>query len=314
MSSLRKQVSFLAVISMLVSLSCMAVTRLISNAPPPATATPAEVLLTATPAAVATSISDPTKETSSSCNAEQTLRNLKSKVAYDEFVLYYNKVKSTSFLIIWFVDPEINPAAKESELAKNADLAIRDALILSQELKASDACTGKLFDVINAIVVDKNYNGWLSGQIKIEELPETVQTGQDQLAELSRLYEKAYLRNKVTKKLGSAPAGSCKWTEAKKNIYNHFSSERENIAFYFVLDESGANIYAQWDGQPDFVQATLPAALMNIAMEINCLFPEPDRIIFNIVDETGEMQIIGAWNGSDAKNQDISQIQILYQK
>jgi hypothetical protein len=312
MSALHKQASFLAIVSLLVSLSCMAVTRLISNAP--VTVTPAEVSLTATPPVVSTNNSDPTKKTSSACDAEQTLRNLKSKVAYDEFALYYNKVQETSFLIVWFVDPKINPSAKESEIAENADLAIRDALILSQELKASVSCAGKLFDMINAIVVDKNYNGWLSGQIKIEDLPETIQTDGNQLTELSRQYEKAYLRNKVTKKPSSAPASSCKWAEAKKNIYNHFSSERENIAFYFVLDESGVNLYAQWDGQPDFVQATLPAALMNIGMEIDCLFPEPDRIVFNIVDETGEMQIIGTWNGSDAKNQDISKIQILYQK
>lgn len=288
---------------MLISLGCMTVTQLIWSAPS-----------TPTPAVVPTKLLAPTNANSSACNADETLRNLKSGIAYDESVLSYNKVEGTSFLIVWLVDPEINPAAKESEVAENANLALYHAMILSQELKASDACTGKLFDVINAIVVDKNYNGWLSGQIKIADLPATVQTDGNQLNEISKLYEIQYLRSNAAAKPGSAPAGSCAWNDAKKNISNHFSSERENIAFYFVSDETGVNLYAQWDGQPDFVEATLFASLMNIAMEIDCLFPQPDRIIFNVVDEMGDMQIIGLWNGSDARKQDISQIQILYQK
>jgi hypothetical protein len=302
MSPRFKQTPLLITIFLLIFLGCRA---LIPPAP------------TATPVATSTPVAAPTDPKPRSCNADETLKNLKSKVAYKESALLYNKVQDLSFLAVWFVDPEINPSAKESELTENTEMAIRHALIVSQELNAADPCVSKLFTVINAIVVDKNYNGWLSGQINTTDLPATVQTDEKQLNELAKLYEigeVGYLRSKVTAKIGSAPAGSCTWPDARKNIHNHFASERENVAFYFVLDDAGINVWAQWDSQPDFVQINLPASLLNIAMEVDCLHPQPDRIMFNVVDETGEIQMIGLWNWSDAKKQDISQIQILYQK
>lgn len=300
-----KQASFLVIISILTILGC---TTLI---PPAATATP---IPTRTSTLSPTDTPAPTSTKPAACNADQTLRNLKSALTYDESVLFYNQVEGTSYLAIWFVDPELDPAAEESEISANTDLATRHGLILSQELKAADSCVDQLFDWINAIVVDKNYNGWLSAQVKTSDLPATVQTDDKELDEIANAYEIGYLRAQVTAKTGSAPANSCSWAEAQKNIRNHFSSERENVAFYYVLDDAGVNVWAQWDSDPEFAQLNLPASLMNIAMEIDCLFPQPDRIIFNVVDETGEMQIIGLWNGSDARNQDIGQIQILYQK
>jgi len=248
------------------------------------------------------------------CDADQTIKHLKSQISYSEFVVLHNQLQGTSFLLVWFVDPEINPTPKESEITENATLAIRNALLLSQQLNAEDSCASRLFDKINAIVVDKNYDGWFSGQISTADLPVTVQSDEKQLDEIAKMYEIGYLRNKITEKLSSSPANSCIWADAKNNIHNHFSSERENVGFYFVLDDAGVNVWAQWDSQPDFLQLNLPTSLLNVAMEINCLSPKPDRIIFDIVDETGEMQVVGVWNWSDAKNQDISQIQILYQK
>ncbi|HSK87131.1 MAG TPA: hypothetical protein VK880_02165, partial [Anaerolineales bacterium] len=107
-----KQASSLAIIFMLIFLGCATFTRIIPGVNPTPT-------LTSTPTFPPTDTPVPTK--AGPCEADQTLRNLKSRVAYDEFVLFYNQVEGTSFLIVWFVDPEINPAAKESEITKNTD-------------------------------------------------------------------------------------------------------------------------------------------------------------------------------------------------
>jgi hypothetical protein len=270
--------------------------------------------VTLTPTSLPINTPVPTNTKLPPCNADQTIKNLKSKVSYSESVVLYNKLQGTSFLVVWFVDPEINSTPKESEIPENVHLAIHKALILSQQLNAEDSCVGRLFDKINTIVVDKNYNGWLSAQIEITNLPDTIQTDEKQLNELTNRYEIEYVKTKVTENLDPAPTNSCTWEASKKNIHSHFSSERENVGFYFVLDDAGVNVWAQWDSQPDFLQLTLPASLLKVAMEIQCLSPKPDRIIFDVVDDNGEMQIVGIWNWSDAKSQDISQIQILYQK
>jgi hypothetical protein len=302
MSPQSKYTVFLIIIGLLTILGCRALF--------PAAPTPI-------PDSTSAPIAVPTDAKPRACNADKTLRNLKSGIAYEESVILYNKVQDTAFLVIWFVDPEINSAAKENEITKNTNIAIRDALIVSQELKEIDPCVSELFTVINTVVVDKNYNGWLSGQINTTDLPTTMQTDEKQLIELAQLYqigEAGYLRSKVTANTGAASAGSCTWAEANKNIHNHFSSERENVAFYFILDDGGTTVWTQWDSQPDFVQVNLPASIMNVAMELDCLHPRPDKIMFSIVDETGEYQMIGFWNWSDAQKQDIGQIQILYQK
>lgn len=255
-----------------------------------------------------------TKSPSSSCNADRTIKNLKSKVSYQQYTILHNKLQGKSFLAVWFVEPEINPNSKESEISENATIAIHKALILSQELNKIDICVSELFDMINAVVVDQNYNGWFSGQIKTKDLPAEIQTDKKQLDEISKMYEIGYERSKIPSKTNVKPSSGCTWVEAKNNIHKHFASERENVAFYFVLDDVGVNVWAQWDSKVDFLQLNLPASLLNIATEIECLSPKPDRIIFSIVDEKGDVQIIGLWNISDAEKQDISKIQMLYQK
>jgi len=270
--------------------------------------------ITSTPTPLPTNTPVPTNTQLADCDADQTIANLKPKVAYQQSVVIHNKFKGGSFLVVWFVDPTINATPQESEISENDTRAMRDGLLLSQQLNAADGCVSRLFDAINPIVVDKNYNGWFSGRIKTSDLPATTQTDDDELDEIAKSYEISYLRDKATAESGTAPATVCTWTDTKQKIQNHFSPERQNVGFYYVLDDAGVNVWAQWDSPLDFLQLNLPASLLNIAMEIDCLYPTPDRIIFDVVDESGDMQIIGLWNWSDAKNQDIGQIQILYQK
>lgn len=255
----------------------------------------------------------PTKTKAPSCDADQTLKKLKSQIVFDESVLLQYKLFGISYLVAWFVDPEINQAATEGQLAENNELAMHHALILGQELNASDACVSRLFEKISIIVVDKNYNGWFSGEIGPTNLPSTIQLEEEQLDELSSMFEVGYLRNSAPEIMGSAPSGRCDWITAKENIHNHFSSKRENVGFYLVNDETGVNVWTQWDSPPGMLMLNLPTSALNIALELDCLFPEPERIVFVIVDETGDVQIIGAWDWESAKNQDLNQIKILYQ-
>ena len=304
-----KKLPILTILLLFVLSGCAAVIQPTPTMTPTFTPT-----IPSTPTPLPTNTPVPTNTEPPDCDADQTIANLKPKVAYQQSTVIHNKLKGGSFLVVWFVDPAINATPQESEISENDARAIRDGLLLSQQLNAADGCVGRLFDAINAIVVDKNYNGWFSGRMKTSDLPTTVQTDDDQLDELAKSYQISYLRDKLTAEPGTAPTTACTWTDTKQRIQYHFAPERQNVGFYYVLDDAGVNVWAQWDSPLDFLLLNLPASLLNIAMELDCLSPTPDRIIFDIVDDTGEMQIIGLWKWSDAKNQDVGQIEILYQK
>jgi hypothetical protein len=281
------------------------------------TATPINTLiptatLTATPSSTNTPI--PTNTKLPECNVDQTLKELKQVIDYDEFALLYQKIQGLSILVVWFVDPELDEAVNESELTSNTQLAVQHAFLLNQKMKAFDNCIERLFSFINPIVVDKNYNGWFSGQIVPTDLPVEAPASDEELNTYTKLYQIGYLRTNLTTKQGTPPSGSCSWPDTRTKIQNHFAAERENVAFHFVIDETGVNIWAQWDSPEEILQLNLPASLLNIALELDCLYPEPDRIIFDVIDETGEIRVYGVWEQADMKNQNLGNVQILYQK
>jgi len=239
---------------------------------------------------------------------------LKLKFADLDMAVLYNTINGVSSLAVWFVDPDINPSAGAGELAENGKLAMRDALALAAKMSASDPCIGQLFQQINPIVVDTGYNGWFSGQISPRDLPGSDVTDEEALDARAEKFDIGFLRDKLTAKATVAPVGTCSWKEAKAGAKMHFAPTRQNIAFFLVQDDMGVNVWAQWDTKAEYLQYDLPASILNIAMEMECLHPQPDRIIFEIVDESGEMLFTGFWNWADAENQDLGRIYVLYQK
>lgn len=248
------------------------------------------------------------------CNMDQTLKNLKSKVKYDQAVVLYNELMGKSYLVIWFVDPDLNPAAGENEIAANNELAMQHGLIVSQEMKAADPCVSQNIDYVNPVVVDKNYNGWYSAEIKPGDLPDTVLTDNENLYGMSLLAERGYSREQAPTKLKAAPAASCTWPEANEALHQHFSSARENVAFYYVTDEAATTLWAQWDSQPEMLQFDVMASLMNISEEMLCLHPQPTQLIFEVSDSRGVVLLVGMWEWAGIKAQDLNQVQVVYQK
>jgi hypothetical protein len=73
-------------------------------------------------------------------------------------------------------------------------------------------------------------------------------------------------------------------------MQKHFAPPRENVGFEFVLDETGINVYAQWDGEVD---VTMIPTLLNVALELRCLHPPIDQLIVIVVDANGKINLIG---------------------
>jgi hypothetical protein len=112
----------------------------------------------------------------------------------------------------------------------------------------------------------------------------------------------------------TAPPDSCTWREANLGAHGQFAPERRNVGFFFVQDDTGVNVWAQWDTSMTDIVTALVASLLNVSMEMKCLFPRPDRIYYLMVDTTGDMQINGYWSWADALKMDVNKIMVLYMK
>lgn len=86
------------------------------------------------------------------------------------------------------------------------------------------------------------------------------------------------------------------------------------MGFSVVIDETGVDVYAQWDGATEQVLVLTP--LLNVTLELKCLHPAPDKLTITVVDDAGNVGLIGALPGaaikSDDLKDDIEQLQVVY--
>ncbi len=277
--------------------------------PPPPTSI---ITLTPTrPPTLAPTLTPPPPPTATpDCPVNQFLKSLKPLIAYAEFDLTYNVILNNRALNIWFVEPKIEPNAAGDQINKNAVLAQLSAATVSAKLATGDAkCLSSMVNVINPIVVDRNYNGWFSGIIKLSDASANVP-----LENKVSAFTVSYLRTKPAAPPLTASAQSCKWTEARAKMQKHFAPTRENVGFEFVIDETGINAYAQWDGEID---VTMLPVLLNVALELRCMYPPIDQLVVIMVDADGKINLIGQTPGSAVRSQNYAndvpnQFKILY--
>ena len=280
-------------------------------APPLQTPSPIITLTPTSAPTLASTLTPPPPPTATpDCPVNPFLKSLKPLIAYTEFDLTYNVILNNRALNIWFVEPKIELNAAGDQINKNAVLAQLSAATVSAKLATGDAkCLSSMVNVINPIVVDRNYNGWFSGIIKLSDASANVP-----LENKVNTFTVSYLRTKPAAPPSTTPAQSCKWTEARAKMQKHFASTRENVGFEFVIDETGINAYAQWDGEIDM---TMIPVLLNVALESRCLHPAIDQLVVIMVDADGKINLIGQTPGSAVRSSNYAndvpnQFKILY--
>jgi hypothetical protein len=199
--------------------------------------------------------------------------------------VHYNISRGVASLVIWSVNPEIPVPMTEAQISESVDQAWVHAGRMAITAVNTSSCVRELFDAIDTIVVDSDYAGWLSGQIRSADIPSsaTPDTIDDSFLTTLDRFNLSYLRQAVVQ---TVPEGSCAWPQARENIWTHFSPERKNIAFYYTIDEYGGNVWAQWDGPPD--EGMIIASIANVMLGLECFNPQAN-IIAIVVDEGGNM-------------------------
>ena len=237
------------------------------------------------------------------CSVDAILRSI--RIPYIQSNVLHNRVGDISFLNIWFVDPDLDPLASGGQIEENVSVAVEHAIQVVHRLVSGDDCIVEAFDILNPIVVDLDYNGWLSANFDPPTLAQfdTLDGGTMESIESQMLI--GYARQVTTDPRGrqNPPAGACRWPQALDMLWTHFSPERRNVGFYFVIDETGINVYAQWDGPTD---ALMYASLANVGMELVCLHPAIDWLNVTVVDEEGNIKLIGRVAGDIVRSNDVS--------
>ena len=202
------------------------------------------------------------------------------------------------------------------EHGEGVSMAAEHATRLGHQLKRGNACVESLFNEINVVVVDQDYNGWFSAGIPVSELPHSAELSMDQLRRIR--VEIVYLRQTETPSVSRqhAPSGACTWLEAQARAHLHFAPERENVGFFFVIDEVGVNVWAHWDSRFSPLVGGI-ASMLNVTMELQCLHPAPDFVWITIADtDTADVLFMGLIPGepvqSGAFEEQINQMMVLY--
>jgi len=215
------------------------------------------------------------------CDLSTTLSTVKASIPYDQYSVHFVDLAGTASLVVWYVDPDLEPFPSSPQLQIQLEEAKLRAAELSATVNAASPCSPKLFDVINPIVVDRHYQGWLSAQILPADLPRQERFTPEDLSLASHLFQVSYLRTAL-----SHPdvKGTCDWPEASHRLQSHFAPDRELVAFYFVIDDLGSHVWVQWDGDANPIMAV--ASLGNVSLALECFSPTAD-VIYIIVNTDG---------------------------
>jgi hypothetical protein len=271
------------------------------------TATPSPVPLTPTPGVT---------WFGSGCDANQIVAALAPTIEYAQSSLSHNYLLGVYHLNAWIVDPGLEPLAQVSEIEAGVALARRHAAVVSAQLNRADDCVGAVFDQIVVTVVDRDFNSWFSGSIAPQELPTGGAMTDLEIDRAIEAFAPGFTRSAVTASTGraAAPAEACSWDQAASAMAERLGEGRVNTALYFTIDDSGSNVWAQWAGPPD-VDVFVPQ-LIEIGLELACLYPAPDTFWVVYTDAFGATQLVVAEPGEVIRQGDtqlmLDQLQVVY--
>jgi hypothetical protein len=256
---------------------------------------------TATNTALPTESPPETSEPISSCELDADFfARLKAGLPVDEAVIFHNILHGVPTLGIWFVDPDIAVDNSTGEgMEESKTLAINNGLHIAFTLKQIESCVSS-FLIINLTVVDSQYNSWFSATIQVENIPDTLA---DNI--LEDMYTHAnvfYLREELPVPIDSFPPDSCDWPTTLTKIQQHFSPDLPNTSFYYSRDEEGNYVWTNYyvPSQETAYPITLPI-LLNIATELDCLYPVPDKIIVTVLDPNNQVVLLGFLPNTNAE-------------
>jgi hypothetical protein len=254
--------------------------------------------------------------TSTACNPHDFLDKVRAAVPYSEVSLVHNNQIGVN---LWVVDPDLDSNATGDAAAATNAQAAQLAARLSFLVVNDDPCMRVSFRVITTEIVDSRYHAWFIGGIEIADIPEGSDLTGDALASLTKGFQTSpLLQTPVESPSSAAPSqGACTWNQVHQRLLSYFVPEGPNIDFYLVIDQDGANVWAQWMGpDPTVSPQKFIFGLNALQTELACLNPPVDILWMTYTDSDGVVSLMGTLDGATLRNTSPSdlpgQIQIIY--
>lgn len=239
------------------------------------------------------------------CALSEALPQIDAMLASTEFEADYLTINHQLALSIWLVDEDIDPAATTPTISANARRALLTGIKLAHRMATDVPCARSLFDAVNPMIVDRNYNSWYIDVIPMIAIPAASSVTDDILiASIEQNGSQiAYLRRSPPRPPVIADTGqSCTWAEAHRQIMAVFGTARRNVSAYLIVgyeavpDSTGREpVYAQvqWDGATpaDWEQPVVLAVLEQLVTSVACLNPPVDRLETFVVDANGRVMV-----------------------
>jgi hypothetical protein len=238
----------------------------------------------------------------STCNPHDFIEQVKHDIPYSQVSLLHNNQYG---LTLWAVDPTLESDATGDGAAANAARAAELAAKLTFRAVNDNSCMRTSFSAVTAIVVDSRYHAWFIGSVETSQVPEGTDLTDDVLAKFTQAFASSpFLQTPVEHPEPAVPPqGACTWDEVHRKLLSYFAPVGPNIDFYFVIDQDGANVWAQWEG-PDTQQSpgVFLSGLLALQTELRCLNPPVDTLWMIYTDTDGVVRLIQSVDGETLRN------------
>jgi hypothetical protein len=268
----------------------------------------------ASPSPPATPAPTATPSPSPNCTAELVLAQVDQLLAGQDFEAHYLTTGDKFTLSVWMVDPEIDPATPLSGMAAAARRAVERGLSISYQLVDQIACTQRVFDQVNPMIVDGRFQHWYKDFLPIGAFVGLHEpTTNDLIAAVEATgVALGEPRATVPQAAQASASSSCGWTEARAAIHAYFGAA-DNTAAYLII---GAGLVEQGSPMPNAaddvgvevqwpVRDTAEAAdplvrerLGHVAEALACLWPAIDSLEAFVVDPAGRTVVYAVVPGS----------------
>ncbi len=239
---------------------------------------------------------------SSHCDYDEVLRQVDKLLVDYTFETHYTIINKELMLSIWLVDSELDPSASGDDIAENSTQAFIQGAMIAHRVAYQIPCARELFDGINPMIVDRNYNGWYIDIIPMHALPLIENPSVEALmASIERSgMEYADVRRTSTQdEIQVAQPDTCTWPEARAAIQGIIDPEQRNNAAYLIINNEQVLVQVQWEiakgeGADDKAVAERIGLL---SKALDCLAPPIDTMEVFVVDTRGRLNVYGRVSG-----------------
>lgn len=238
----------------------------------------------------------------SRCDHDEVLRQVDELLIDYTFEAHYTSINNELILSFWLVDTELDPATSVDNIAETSTQAFIHGAMIAHQIAYQNPCVKELFDGINPMIVDRDYNGWYIDIIPMRALPLIENPSAEVLiASIERSgMEYADIRRTSTQdKTQTAQSGACTWSDARAAIREIIDPEQHNNAAYLIVNHKQVLVQIQWqivqDNQAD--DQAIVERIGLLSKVLDCLTPAIDIMEVFVVDDRGRLNVYGRVSG-----------------